>query len=142
MDYSTDNISKDKAKTWKNFNKLGRSRISQLINKSNQFNLTTKRYSENKIEQLEKNKDFFTRQIRLKDKYGDNGMICVVICEKQKQKWIIDTWLMSCRVLGRKVELATLYNLIYSAKKYKIKEIIGKFIPTNRNNLVKNHYKL
>ena len=127
--------------SFENFNKLGRSRITQLINKSNQFNLTTKRYSENKIEQLEKNRNFFTRQIRLKDKYGDNGMICVVICEKQKQKWIIDTWLMSCRVLGRKVELATLYNLIYSAKKYNIKEIIGKFIPTNRNNLVKNHYK-
>ena len=127
--------------SFENFNKLGRSRITQLINKSNQFNLTTKRYSENKIEQLEKNRNFFTRQIRLKDKYGDNGMICVVIFEKQKQKWIIDTWLMSCRVLGRKVELATLYNLIYSAKKYNIKEIIGKFIPTNRNNLVKNHYK-
>ena len=127
--------------SFENFDKLGRSRITQLINKSNQFNLTTKRYSENKIEGLEKNKNFFTRQIRLKDKYGDNGMICVVICEKQKQKWIIDTWLMSCRVLGRKVELATLSNLIYSAKKFKIKEIIGKYIPTNRNSLVKNHYK-
>ena len=127
--------------SFENFDKLGRSRITQLINKSNQFNLTTKRYSENKNEGLEKNKNFFTRQIRLKDKYGDNGMICVVICEKQKQKWIIDTWLMSCRVLGRKVELATLSNLIYSAKKFKIKEIIGKYIPTNRNSLVKNHYK-
>ena len=127
--------------TFKNFDKLGRARITQLINKSNQFNLTTKRYSENKIEKLEKDKNFFTRQIRLRDKYGDNGMICVVICEKQKQNWIIDTWLMSCRVLGRKVEHATLHNLIYSAKKYKIKEIIGKYIPTNRNSLVKNHYK-
>ena len=127
--------------SFENFDKLGRSRVTQLINKSNQFNLTTKRYSENKIEELEKNKNFFTRQIRLKDKYGDNGMICVVICEKQNQKWIIDTWLMSCRVLGRKVELATLSNLIYSAKKFKIKEIIGKYISTNRNSLVKNHYK-
>lgn len=127
--------------TFKNFDKLGRARITQLINKSNQFNLTTKRYSENKIENLEKDKNFFTRQIRLEDKYGDNGMICVVICEKQKQNWIIDAWLMSCRVLGRKVEYATLQNLIYSAKKYNIKEIIGKYIPTNRNNLVKNHYK-
>ena len=127
--------------TFKSFDKLGRARITQLINKSNQFNLTTKRYSENKIENLEKDKNFFTRQIRLEDKYGDNGMICVVICEKQKQNWIIDTWLMSCRVLGRKVESATLDNLIYSAKKYNIKEIIGKYIPSNRNSLVKNHYK-
>lgn len=127
--------------SFKSFDKLGRPRITQLINKSNQFNLTTKRYSQNKIEKLENDKKFFTRQIRLQDKYGDNGMISVVICEKQKQKWIIDTWLMSCRVLGRKVELATLYNLIYSAKKNKVKEIIGIYIPTDRNSLVKNHYK-
>ena len=69
--------------SFKDFDKVGRQRIPQLINKSNQFNLTTKRYSEN-IEKLEKNKTFFTRQIRLKDKYGDNGMICVVICEKKR----------------------------------------------------------
>ncbi len=127
--------------SFKDFDKVGRQRITQLINKSNQFNLTTKRYSENNIEKLEKNKTFFTRQIRLKDKYGDNGMICVVICEKKKNKWFIDTWLMSCRVLGRKVEIATLHNLIYNAKKNNVKEIIGKYIPTDRNKLVKNHFK-
>ena len=80
--------------SFNDFDKVGRQRITQLINKSNQFNLTTKRYSENKIEKIEKNKIFFTRQIRLKDKYGDNGMICVVICEKKNDKWFIDTWLM------------------------------------------------
>lgn len=127
--------------SFKDFDKVGRQRITQLINKSNQFNLTTKRYSENNIEKLEKNKTFFTRQIRLKDKYGDNGMICVVICEKKKNKWLIDTWLMSCRVLGRKVEVATLHNLVYNAKKNNIKEIVGKYIPTDRNKLVKNHFK-
>ena len=127
--------------SFNDFDKVGRQRITQLINKSNQFNLTTKRYSENKIEKIEKNKIFFTRQIRLKDKYGDNGMICVVICEKKNDKWFIDTWLMSCRVLGRKVEIATLHNLVYNAKKNNIKEIIGKYIPTDRNQLVKNHFK-
>lgn len=123
------------------FDKLGRPRISQLINKSNQFNLTTKRYSENVIEKLEKDKKYFHRQIRLKDKFGDNGMISVVICEKLNSQWIIDTWLMSCRVLGRNVELATLHNLIDNAKKYEISELVGKYIPTKRNSLVKNHYK-
>lgn len=127
--------------SFKNFDKLGRPRISQLINKSNQFNLTTKRYTENEIEKLEKDKKYFNRQIRLKDKFGDNGMISVVICEKLNSQWIIDTWLMSCRVLGRNVELATLYNLIDNAKKFNITELVGRYIPSKRNSLVKNHYK-
>ena len=94
------------------FDKIGRARIVQLVNKSNQFNLTTKRYNENEIKNFEENEKFYTCQIRLKDQLGDNGMICVIICKKNIKFWEIDTWLMSCRVLGRKVEIATLQNII------------------------------
>jgi FkbH-like protein len=84
------------------FDATGRARIAQLISKSNQFNLTTKRYSELEVGELEVNSTYYTRQIRLKDTLGDNGMISVIICKKGSSIWEIDTWLMSCRVLGRR----------------------------------------
>jgi len=123
------------------FDKIGRARIVQLVNKSNQFNLTTKRYSENEIKGFEKNENFYTSQIRLKDKLGDNGMISVIICKKNARFWEIDTWLMSCRVLGRKVEIATLQNIIQNAKNYGADRLIGFYNKTERNGLVKDHYK-
>jgi FkbH-like protein len=127
---------------FKKFDKLGRARILQLISKSNQFNLTTNRYNEEEIKKIEKNENYFTRQIRLEDIFGDNGMISVLICKKiSKVTWGIDTWLMSCRVLGRKVEEAVLYDLVNIAKKNNIKKIFGTYVPTLRNIIVKNHYK-
>jgi FkbH-like protein len=77
------------------FDEGGRDRVVQLISKSNQFNLTTKRYTPPEIKEIERNPNYFTRQIRLKDTLGDNGMICVIICKKDKKSWEIDTWLMS-----------------------------------------------
>ena len=123
------------------FNKIGRARIVQLVNKSNQFNLTTKRYNEIEIKNFEENKKFHTSQIRLKDKLGDNGMISVIICQKNAKFWEIDTWLMSCRVLGRKVEIATLQNIIQNAKNEGADKLIGFYNKTERNGLVKDHYK-
>jgi FkbH-like protein len=111
------------------------------VNKSNQFNLTTKRYNENEIKDLEENKKFYTSQIRLKDKLGDNGMISVIICKKNVKFWEIDTWLMSCRVLGRKVEIITLQNIIQNAKNDGADKLIGFYKKTERNGLVKDHYK-
>ena len=122
------------------FDAVGRSRISQLINKSNQFNLTTKRYSEMEVKKFEEDRFFYTRQIRLKDVFGDNGMISVIICKKGSDVWTIDTWLMSCRVLGRRVELAALQDIILNAKKAGVKILIGKYYPTSRNVIVKDHY--
>ena len=122
------------------FDAAGRSRISQLINKSNQFNLTTKRYSEMEVKKFEEDRFFYTRQIRLKDVFGDNGMISVIICKKGSDVWTIDTWLMSCRVLGRRVELAALQDIILNAKKAGVKILIGKYYPTSRNVIVKDHY--
>ena len=123
------------------FDAIGRVRIVQLISKSNQFNLTTQRYSEADIEQLENDPQAFTRQIRLKDTFGDNGMISVVICKKGAAVWEIDTWLMSCRVLGRRVEEAVLQEIIKYAKKEQVKTLVGTYRPTSRNMMVKEHYK-
>ena len=68
-------------------------------------------------------------------------VISVIICKKESDAWIIDTWLMSCRVLGRKVEVAVLQEIIFNAKKANINKLIGKYIPTKRNIIVKDLYK-
>jgi FkbH-like protein len=123
------------------FDVTGRDRIAQLISKSNQFNLTTKRYNKLDVKELESNKSFYTRQIRLKDTFGDNGMISVIVCKKYKSAWEIDTWLMSCRVLGRQVELAALQDIVTNAKTSGATKLIGIYSPTARNIIVKDHYK-
>jgi FkbH-like protein len=123
------------------FDALGRKRITQLIAKSNQFNLTTRRYSEAQIAEFETDPHVETFQIRLTDIFGDNGMIAVVICRKQDRVWEIDTWLMSCRVLGRGVEQATLNTLVEHARTRGAAELHARFIPTPKNGIVKDHYE-
>jgi FkbH-like protein len=123
------------------FNETGRVRITQLINKSNQFNLTTRRYTEAEVAQFEADPRALTLQVRLRDKLGDNGMISVVICRsKEPDVWEIDTWLMSCRVLGRRVEEAVLQELLDHARRRGVRKLRGVFRPTDRNKLVENHY--
>jgi FkbH-like protein len=123
------------------FDAVGRARITQLINKSNQFNLTTRRYTAVEVEQLESDPGCFALQVRLTDRYGDNGMISVVICRRvDAAAWEIDTWLMSCRVLGRGVERILLKEIITAARAAGIRTIIGRYLPTDRNALVKGHY--
>jgi FkbH-like protein len=122
------------------FDAVGRARIAQLINKSNQFNLTTRRYTEADVESMQNDPSLFTLQVRLTDKFGDNGMISVVICRPQDQAWLIDTWLMSCRVLKRQVELAILNEIMTAAKARGIQEVRGSYIPTEKNKLVRNFY--
>ena len=123
------------------FDEMGRARISQLINKSNQFNLRTQRYTEAQVATLQQDPSAFTLQIRLRDVFGDNGMICVVICRKSDDtSWFIDTWLMSCRVLGRGVEQATLTEMVAQARRRGIRRLVGEYIPTSRNKLVEDHY--
>jgi FkbH-like protein len=123
------------------FDKTGRARIVQLISKSNQYNLTTKRYTEVQVAQMEKEEKYFTLQVRLSDVFGDNGMISVVICaEDVPREWRVDTWLMSCRVLGRRVETAILNNILHHARERGIRKLVGTYIPTERNRLVEDHY--
>jgi FkbH-like protein len=123
------------------FDSIGRKRIAQLIAKSNQFNLTTRRYSEEQIAAFEKDGSVETLQIRLSDTLGDNGMIAVVICRKGEDAWEIDTWLMSCRVLGRGVEQATLNLLAARAQAMGVNKLVGRYIPTAKNGIVVDHYK-
>jgi FkbH-like protein len=122
------------------FDAAGRARIAQLISKSNQFNLTTRRYSESEVAQLQTSEDHFTLQVRLTDTFGDNGMISVVICRKRGTEWEFDTWLMSCRVLGRGVEEAVLQEIIREAMAGGAASLIGRYIPTDRNAMVAEHY--
>lgn len=122
------------------FDATGRSRITQLINKSNQFNLTTKRYGEADVAALGDDPGAFTLQVRLVDKFGDNGMIGVVICRARAAEWEIDTWLMSCRVLGRGVEEMTMREILHHARERGIARIVGTYVPTERNAMVRDHY--
>ena len=123
------------------FDKTGRSRIAQLTNKSNQFNLTTRRYSEKDIEEIENDPTVFTLQVRLRDRFGDTGMISVIICREGGEAWEIDTWLMSCRVLGRGVEDAVLAELVRNGISAGKKALIGRFIPSGKNEMVRDHYQ-
>lgn len=127
--------------TFAPFDATGRARIAQLISKSNQFNLTTKRYSEAEVKQLEEDENVFTRQIRLADTFGDNGMISVVVCRMRGDTWEIDTWLMSCRVLGRGVEEAALQDIIRNARAAGARKLVGNYIPSERNIIVREHYQ-
>jgi FkbH-like protein len=123
------------------FDATGRARIAQLINKSNQFNLTTRRYTEAEVAQVEQDPDSFTLQVRLTDSFGDNGMISVVICRKSAPaQWEVDTWLMSCRVLGRRVQDMVLKEILEHAKRRGIRKLVGVYIPSAKNALVKDHY--
>ncbi|RYZ02333.1 MAG: HAD-IIIC family phosphatase [Myxococcales bacterium] len=122
------------------FDATGRARIAQLINKSNQFNLTTRRYTEAEVAAAERDPDAFTLQVRLADTFGDNGMISVIICRRDSDAWDIDTWLMSCRVLGRKVEEAVLGELITAARAAGVSRLVGRYLPTEKNQMVADHY--
>jgi FkbH-like protein len=122
------------------FDSAGRKRVAQLISKSNQFNLTTRRYSEAEIAAMQSSSDVFTIQARLEDIFGDNGMISVVICRQSGQSWDVDTWIMSCRVLGRRVEETILQYLVEQARSRAITEITGRYIPTAKNGLVRDHF--
>ena len=128
--------------TFQPFDPAGRGRIVQLIAKSNQFNLTTRRYNESEIEALERDPTAFTLQVRLSDTFGDNGMISVIVCRpRYPGVWEIDTWLMSCRVLGRGVEATVLREILAAARRCGVREVIGVYRPTDRNGLVVDHYR-
>jgi FkbH-like protein len=129
---------------WRNFDRVGLTRIVQLINKTNQFNLTTRRYTEAdvlaKMEQEQKSRAL-TLQLRLTDRFGDNGIISLLIGELDADRTLwMDTWLMSCRVLGRQVEEATLNLLAAEAKAIGARAIGGVYLPTKKNGMVREHY--
>lgn len=126
---------------WRGFDRIGLQRIVQLINKSNQFNLTTRRYTEEDVLAVMEDPDAFGLQLRLQDRFGDNGIIAIAIGRKQNPSDVlIDTWLMSCRVLGRQVEPTTLNLIALQAARLGGKRLIGEYRPTNKNGMVRDHY--
>lgn len=121
------------------------SRIAQLTNKSNQFNLTTKRYSQSDIENVAENENYITLYGKLEDKFGDNGVVSVVIGRItgiDREELHLELWLMSCRVLKRDMEFAMMDALVEQARKQGIKKIIGYYYPTAKNAMVKEFYAL
>ena len=118
------------------------SRIAQLTNKSNQFNLTTKRYTQSEIEEVSKSNDYIEIYGKLEDKFGDNGVVSVVIGKKNGEELDIDLWIMSCRVLKRDMEFAMMDTLVKKASENGIKSIKGFYYPTAKNMMVKNFYDL
>jgi FkbH-like protein len=126
---------------WRRFDGVGLQRTVQLINKSNQFNLTTRRYTEEDVLAVMSDSTAFGLQFRLLDRYGDNGVIAIVIGRlRDKDDVYLDTWLMSCRVLGRQVELATLNVIAQEARRLGARRLIGEFIATTKNAMVRDHY--
>lgn len=128
----------------KSLENLDLKRVVQLINKTNQFNLTTRRYSEAEVEALMGLNNVIVLHFRLIDSLGDNGIISVIIArvdEMNPTRMIIETWLMSCRVLGRQVENACMNVLAGIARRLNINEILGEYIPTAKNNVVREHYR-
>lgn len=124
----------------RHFDATGRNRIAQLINKSNQYNLTTRRYTEAEVSAIEGDPSRFALQIRLVDRFGDNGMISVVIFNKAAHVWSCDTWLMSCRVLGRRVEEAALVAVARAARAAGASKLSGCYLPTDKNRMVADHF--
>lgn len=126
------------------FSPLYLQRITQLTNKSNQFNLTTKRYTAEQMEAVYNSDEYIRLYGKLYDKFGDNGVVAVTIGKtdsEDKGRLDIELWLMSCRVLKRDMELAMLDSLVKQAKKRGIREIYGHYYPTAKNKMVAGLYE-
>ena len=123
------------------FNAVDLPRITQLANKSNQFNLTTRRYTQDQMAAWAASNEAVTLSFRLIDKFGDNGLICVVIAMPDGDALRIDSWLMSCRVLGRQVEEEVVNQLGLIARERGFQALIGEYIPTAKNGMVRDLYR-
>lgn len=125
----------------KAFEPVYMSRIAQLTNKSNQFNLTTKRYTQSEIERVAADLNYITLCGKLIDRFGDNGVVSVIVGRKEKRECHIDLWIMSCRILKRDMESAMLDTLIHRCREQGISIIYGYYYPTVKNVMVRELYK-
>lgn len=125
------------------FTKFNTPRVAQLSQRSNQFNLRTIRYTDADIEALANDPNVIDLSFTLEDKFGDNGLIAVIIMKPlDKETLFVDTWFMSCRVLKRGMENFTLNTMVEKAKAAGYKKIIGEYLPTPKNGMVAEHYPL
>lgn len=115
-------------------------RVLQLVQRSNQFNLTTIRYGDAELESIARDSDNAVLTIRLADRLGDNGIIAALVLRKQGSDLLIDTWIMSCRVLARRVEEFTLELMVGRAREMGCNRLLGKFVATAKNGLVAELY--
>jgi len=116
-------------------------RVLQLVQRSNQFNLTTIRYGESDLRRFAQDADAAPFCIRLADRLGDNGIIAAVIIRKVDADAVIDTWIMSCRVLGRRVEDLTVQLIVERAGRLGCRRVVGRYTPTAKNGIVENLYR-
>lgn len=115
-------------------------RIAQLTQRSNQFNLRTVRYSEQEIEEIAANPRYVTRYYTLRDRFGEHGLIAVVILEKRENELFVNEWLMSCRVLKRGMEQFIADSILRAAREAGVARVVGEYIPTPKNAMVKDLY--
>jgi FkbH-like protein len=113
-------------------------RVTQLINKTNQFNLTTKRYSQEEVHRRTDSPHFWFRWYRLRDRFADHGLIGVLLAEVTGREWAVDTWLMSCRVIGRGVEAFMFRDMVECARRSGAERLRAHYIPTAKNKLVED----
>ncbi len=116
-------------------------RISQLTQKTNQFNMTTKRYLEEDIKSFSRREDVLVLSLKAEDKFGDNGICGVAIVKKGPEQWEIDSFLLSCRVLGRKIEETFVAYIIERAKNEQAQTLVGTFSPTPKNMPARGFYE-
>jgi len=117
-------------------------RVAQLTQRSNQFNLRTVRYTEEDLRRISKDPQYYVMSLSLKDRFGDHGLVGVVILKKESEETLfIDSWIMSCRVLKRGMENFTLNVIAELAAANNFKKLIGEYIPTKKNGIVMDHYR-
>ena len=125
----------------KPFDSFNIPRVAQLSQRSNQFNLRTVRYTEDDVTSMNNDSHYSCFSFSLKDKFGDNGLICVVILEKMDEETMFfNTWFMSCRVLKRGMENFTLNTIVEYAKEQGFKRLVGEYLPTLKNQMVEQHF--
>ena len=117
------------------------SRIAQLTNKSNQFNLTTRRFTQAEIQAMAEDGRYVTLYGKLSDKFGDNGVVSVVIGEIKEDRLDIILWLMSCRVLKRDMEYAMMDALAGRCQAMELRTVRGYYFPTAKNGMVRDFYE-
>lgn len=140
VDYQQYLKSLDMKVKFDSFNNIHLERITQLINKTNQFNLTTIRLNYAEVEKIINNKDYISIYAILEDKYGSNGLVTLSFGKIEKDLLDINLWIMSCRVFKRNLEYALFDEIVRRCKNIGIKKIKGTFIPTDKNKIVENFY--
>jgi FkbH-like protein len=116
-------------------------RVAQLTQKTNQFNLTTRRYGEAQIAEMAKQPDWNIFSIRVRDRFGDHGLVGVAITHDEGEQCEVETFLLSCRVIGRTIETALLAHIAESAAERGRKRLIGRFVPTRKNGPARDFYQ-